>query len=94
MSGHERREFGVICDRTPFGLGKALMTTCATVERAFELAKSAEQECLFTKPHEHEVKVRLVRTTDWSNAIWSSEHVGGCNESCTPTTHYLKATDD
>ena len=85
----ERIEYGVICDRTGVGLGMTLIATHGDLDRAFATARRYDEQCVIQHPHEHQVKKRIVRVTEWSSPIWSPEHDGGCNDRCTPNSHYM-----
>ena len=61
MSSVSRLEYGLICDRTAYGLGRRLI---ATAHRR-ESVNIEDPRCNETCPHNHDVVVRMVTTSDW-----------------------------
>jgi hypothetical protein len=60
--GHSYTEYGVICDRTGQGLGKALLVTG---RKSRGLLAWAEEQCTIAGEHEHTPVLRRVHVTDW-----------------------------
>lgn len=65
MSVDTRIEYGVICDRTPWGLGRVLLRTAYSPESAWK----GTEECFMKAPHVHRLHLRQVTCSEWSDAI-------------------------
>lgn len=60
MSEGTRLEWGLICDRRQYGLGRMLLRTAYVREHI-----DPQYDCWLDKPHTHEAVVRTVTTTEW-----------------------------
>lgn len=60
-------EYGIICDRTPMGLGYALLQTARTPDQAWTASREA---CNVKGDHYHRLKERVMVRGDWQDTFF------------------------